>query len=125
MPNMKQRISTITIKGAPLTTEQLPKLDKWLRTLLWCFKVPGAAGDDDDEVPDDDPKFEIYRVKARLPMTNGKVKVVQGVRDVFEIRDSTVDAEEEKGADETKLVIIGRDLGPLDLEKSYCSFVES
>lgn len=122
---MKQRISTITIKGAPLKPKQLPKLDKWLRTLLWCFKVPGAAGDGDDEVPDDDPKFEIYRVKARLPMMDGKVKVVQGVRDVFEIRDSEEEAEEKKFADETKLVIIGRDLGPLDLNKSYRSFVEA
>lgn len=76
-------------------------------------------------MPDDDPKFEIYRVKARVPMTDGKVKVVQGVRDVFEIRDSEGGSEEEKGADETKLVIIGRDLGPLDLENSYCSFVET
>ena len=122
---MKQRISTVTIKGAPLKPNQLPKLDKWLRTLLWCFKVPGAAGDGDDEVPDDDPKFEIYRVKARLPMMDGKVKVVQGVRDVFEIRDSEEEAEQKKVADETKLVIIGRDLGPLDLNKSYRSFVEA
>lgn len=116
----------MTIKGAPLTPEQIPKLDQWFRTLLWCSKVPGANADDDEDVPDDAPKFEIYRAKARLPMRNGAVKVLQGVRDVFEIKDSEERAADDKeSGEETKVVIIGRDLGPLDLEASYRSKVEA
>lgn len=116
----------MTIKGASLTLEQIPKLDQWFRTLLWDSKVPGASQEDGQDVVDEAAKFEIYRVKARLLMADGTVKIVQGVRDVFEIRDSdekTGEGQEREG--ETKLVIIGRDLGPLDLEKSYRSSVEA
>ena len=124
--NIDQRISTVTIKGKPLTSEQIPKLDQWFRTLLWCSKVPGSDPNGDEDVPDDDPKFEIYRAKARLPLTDGTVKVLQGVRDVFEIKDSEELAEEGKEIEQhTKVVIIGRDLGSLELEASYRSKVEA
>lgn len=87
--------------------------------------MPGSDPNGDEDVPDDDPKFEIYRAKARLPLTDGTVKMLQGVRDVFEIKDSEERAEESKeGAKETKVVIIGRDLRSLDLEASYRSKVE-
>ena len=54
------------------------------------------------------------------------MKVLQGVRDVFEIKDSEELAEEgNENVEETKVVIIGRDLGSLDLEASYRANVEA
>lgn len=66
-------------------------------------------------------EFEVYRLKARIPLTDGSVKIVQGVRDVFEIKDTPEGDEAALDETEAKLVIIGRDIGGLDLEDSYFS----
>ena len=55
----------------------------------------------------------IHRLKGRLFTTNGAVKMIQGVREVFEIVDMDGGRSGGKGVgsrDEGKLVLIGRGL---------------
>lgn len=77
---------------------------------------------------DDRGQIEVHRLKARLPLSNGEVKIVQGVREVFEILDSlessnsTVDvALQKKG----KIVLIGRRLIDVPFEASFLNTVIS
>jgi G3E family GTPase len=52
--------------------------------------------------------FEIHRLKGILVLQDGSCKIIQAVREVFEIRDS----EPKTGGDgDCKLVLIGRGLG--------------
>jgi hypothetical protein len=74
-------------------------------------------------VNSDSPQFEIHRLKARIHVTDGSIKMIQGVREVFEITDSIealarhntqVSAEKPtqsaSGSAPGKMVLIGRDL---------------
>ena len=85
--------------------------------MLWNSNLPGS------EVPNAASEFEIHRVKGRIRFKDGSIKLIQGVRDVFEILDANDSATEagappaeqdavRKGEDLTvgKLVLIGRGL---------------
>lgn len=51
--------------------------------------------------------FDIHRLKGILVLSDGSTKIIQAVRDVFEIRDS----EPADGKTQCKIVLIGRGLG--------------
>jgi hypothetical protein len=57
----------------------------WLRCLLWDSTLAGVGLDHKDS---DAASFEIHRLKARLTLSNGDLKIVQGVREIFEILDA-------------------------------------
>lgn len=81
----------------------LERLDEWLRSVLWESKLPGAA---------DVKGWEIHRIKGRIRVDNGATKMLQGVREIFELIDAVAGSQasaedEEKG----KIVIIGRNVG--------------
>jgi G3E family GTPase len=63
-------------------------------------------------VPDSHPTdFDIHRLKGILVTEDGSEKIIQAVRDVFEIRDpESAPAAERKM--QCKIVLIGRGLGP-------------
>jgi hypothetical protein len=112
-----------------LKQDQLSKLDAWLRTLLWDAKLPGIGTADSSMMQNEPQSFEIYRLKARILLDNGAVKIVQGVREVFEISDAP---EDKKAAgngsaltDQGKLVFVGRNIAGLALEASYFSIIHS
>jgi hypothetical protein len=70
--------------------------------------------------------FEIHRLKAKLPLSNGDIKIVQGVREVFEILDAP------KSDDSTpeipspgKIVLIGRNLQGVPFEESFINTINS
>ncbi|PCD39977.1 hypothetical protein FGRA07_01248 [Fusarium graminearum] len=71
-------ISTVNIPVGRLEPEQLDTVDRWLRSVLWDSKLPDAK---------EERNFEIHRSKGRLVFANGDVKMLQGVREVFEIND--------------------------------------
>ncbi|EFW98480.1 vitamin b12 biosynthesis, cobw-like protein [Grosmannia clavigera kw1407] len=105
-------ISTHTIELGVLELQQVYKLDAWLRSLLWEGQLPFPNGPQTG--------FEIHRLKGRLVLQDGTDKVVQGVRELFEIFDSpspsatqTTDAPQQ-----SKLVLIGRRLGQFAFEQS-------
>jgi G3E family GTPase len=98
-----------------------------LRSVLWDSKLPGQESFDSSVVHFEQQIFEIYRLKGRIPLSDGIVKIVQGVREVFEISDAP---EQRKDADmvtastdQGKLVFIGRNIAGLQLEASYFSVI--
>jgi len=106
-------ISTVTIVAPILKVDQLLKLDAWLRAVLWNSELPGI------EHSSIKYNLEIHRIKARLPFSNGDVKIVQGVREVFEISDAPNANGSDSLLSEGKIVIIGKGLVATDLEKSF------
>ncbi|CRG86936.1 COBW domain-containing protein 6 [Talaromyces islandicus] len=118
------KISTIALTHSKIGPEQIPHVDEWLRSVLWESILPVAPGEE-TPVPD----FEIHRLKGILALTDGSFKVIQAVRDVFEIRDSVNrerQQDDEEAPDHCKIVVIGRDLGQsMDpWERSFKSFME-
>lgn len=68
--------------------------------------------------------FEVHRLKGRLAMEHGRTKIIQGVRELFEIFDSP-DPSHGDGADSIgKVVLIGRHVTDYDFERSLLSVVK-
>ncbi|KAI0132544.1 COBW domain-containing protein [Xylariales sp. AK1849] len=112
-------ISTVTIDVPLLRPEQLPDIDGWLRSVLWEGQVP-------DVETNQNAAWEIHRLKARLVFKNGDVKMVQGVREVFEIFDAPNSIHGDENSPKSgKIVLIGRQLQGLDLERSFLSATKS
>ncbi|KAI1133096.1 CobW/HypB/UreG, nucleotide-binding domain-containing protein [Nemania abortiva] len=72
-------ISTVSFSIPLLDTSRLREIDGWLRSVLWESEVPSASSEP--------AKCEIHRLKARLVFDDGNTKVIQGVREIFEIID--------------------------------------
>ncbi|EED20743.1 CobW domain protein [Talaromyces stipitatus ATCC 10500] len=106
------KISTIALTHPRISPDQIPRVDEWLMSVLWksVIKYPGDAQNTQK------PGFEIHRLKGILALTDGTFKIIQAVREMYEIRDSE---NRESKDDETdvpdhcKIIIIGRDLGTL------------
>ena len=111
-----KNISTMSIPLDTLGDGQVEKLDAWLRSVLWDNKLPGDK--DSHAVP-----FEIHRLKGRIAMPDGRVKVIQGVRELFEIFVPPVNADGEETATSSKLVLIGRHLKDFDFSGSLATAV--
>ncbi|KAK8243341.1 COBW domain-containing protein [Phyllosticta capitalensis] len=104
-------IATITISIPPLSPAGLDALDAWLRAVLWDETLPAPSPNDSSY---HSPKFEIHRTKGRVPMADGSaLKLIQGVREVFEILDAkdspgAADGGGQKTTGGGKIVLIGR-----------------
>lgn len=72
--------------------------------------------------------FEIHRLKAKLYMQDGSAKIVQGVREVFEIFDAPQQPSHEdveaSSATEGKVVLIGRNLQAELFQESLSAALE-
>ncbi|KAF2091791.1 vitamin b12 biosynthesis, cobw-like protein [Saccharata proteae CBS 121410] len=111
-------ISTITISLPPLSLDKLDLLDAWLRSVLWESVLPSPQPSSNTASTlaptPSHPSFEIHRTKGRIPLTGnpgGSLKLIQGVREVFEILDAplgTDGGEGEGKAEVGKVVLIGR-----------------
>ncbi|KAH6685670.1 COBW domain-containing protein [Plectosphaerella plurivora] len=97
-------ISTVSIPMPALPPAKVTLVDKWLRSILWQREVPG----DETATP------EVHRTKGRIVFEDGSMKMVQGVREIFEILDS----DEKAGGATGKIILIGRNLQGVDFEKS-------
>ncbi|EHA22813.1 hypothetical protein ASPNIDRAFT_175519, partial [Aspergillus niger ATCC 1015] len=98
--HMDPSISTIALTTPPITPAQVARVDTWLQSVLWDSTMPLAA-----EVSGP-TGFDIHRLKGILVLSDGSTKIIQAVRDVFEIRDS----EPADGKTQCKIVLIGRGL---------------
>lgn len=109
--NWRQSISTVTIPVAPLRPDQLTKVDQWLRAILW-----------DSTLPESDAKqtFEVHRSKGRLVFADRSVKLLQGVREIFELIDlpSDENASNSQNGD-GKIILIGRNISGVDFTGSF------
>ncbi|KAL2012519.1 hypothetical protein VTN00DRAFT_44 [Thermoascus crustaceus] len=115
-------ISTISISHPQIPASKIPLVDAWLRSVLWDNRLPPPSPSSPDDTstsnPDSDPipsDFEIHRLKGVLIISDGTLKAIQAVREVFEIRDTERGhGAREPGARENdmcKIVLIGRGLG--------------
>ncbi|KAF0330182.1 cobW domain-containing protein [Colletotrichum asianum] len=111
--HLDSTISTVSIPVPRLGPSQLANVDKWLRKILWDRRLPG----------DDKTVLEVHRAKGRLVFENGDVKLMQGVREIFEILDSPDQTREAVG--EGKIILIGRYLQGVDFEKSLLESLKS
>lgn len=96
----------------PIAAGKVPKVDEWLRSVLWESVLPKPAHSISSESHPTD--FEIHRLKGILYLDDGSSKIIQAVRDVFEIRDSEPwkRNDQESSVVQCKIVLIGRGLGP-------------
>ncbi|OJZ91823.1 hypothetical protein ASPFODRAFT_234553 [Aspergillus luchuensis CBS 106.47] len=102
--HMDPSISTIALTTPPITPAQVSRVDTWLQSVLWDSVMPLA------EEVSGPTGFDIHRLKGILVLSDGSTKIIQAVRDVFEIRDS----EPADGKNQCKIVLIGRGLGGAD-----------
>ncbi|KAB8349798.1 hypothetical protein FH972_023811 [Carpinus fangiana] len=104
-------ISTITLRIPALEDgeEGLERLDAWLRGVCWegMFSDTGEKGG-----------FDVHRIKGRIPLTDGKLKILQGVREVFDLTDAVTNDTANGASTEGKIVVIGRGLNAARWQKS-------
>jgi hypothetical protein len=106
-----------------LKRTQLPILDEWLRSILWDLKIPKTNPNSACDTP---RTFEVHRLKARLPVDDGTVKIVQGVREIFEIIDAPqVTKVRNASCERGKLVFVGRNIAGVAFEESYLRVINS
>ena len=99
-----------------MAAEQVDKVDEWLQSVLWENELPGDSGEHD-------APFDIHRLKGRLLLQDGSQKMVQGVREIFEIMDGPPVETDELEAG--KLVLIGRRLEDFGFQESLLRAVGS
>ncbi|KAK0629881.1 CobW/HypB/UreG, nucleotide-binding domain-containing protein [Bombardia bombarda] len=110
--HLDQAISTLSVVLPALTSGQVDAVDAWLRSVLWESELPNQSDTQG-------PAFEIHRLKGRLILENGSEKMVQGVRELFEIFDSPLQPSSSSSSQGSgKLVLIGRHLANLDFQTS-------
>ncbi|PHH90474.1 hypothetical protein CDD83_3569 [Cordyceps sp. RAO-2017] len=101
-------IATICIPVPRLQPHQLDDVDRWLRSVLWENRLPEASSQGD---------FEIHRSKGRIILQDGSVRMLQGVREVFELTEAP--KLEEAQPAEGKIILIGRRVAGVDFEGSF------
>ncbi|KAL8966399.1 MAG: hypothetical protein Q9197_006009 [Variospora fuerteventurae] len=127
--NACQSISTLTFQVPLLNAQQLNKLEGWLRSVLWESVLPSAGASS----PKAQQAFTIHRTKGRILVSDGRVLMIQGVREIFEMIDQTPPSRSEQGnvvadddgggAAKGKIVLIGTGLAGLPFETSLAGFL--
>ncbi|KAJ5907691.1 hypothetical protein N7495_000373 [Penicillium taxi] len=121
--HMDPAISTIALLTPPIPVSKVPQVDAWLRSVLWESNLPVPSNSLSKSQPTD---FEIHRLKGILALDDGSRKIIQAVRDMFEIRDSEPSQGDEPLTVQCKIVLIGRGLGSSvdPWQESFESFVK-
>lgn len=110
---MLQTIGTISLMLPPLGQDGYAKLEAWLRSVCWETTLPSTTLR--ASVSGVGDNIEVHRIKGRIIVTDGRTFMLQGVREVFEL----VDTSEHSGGGsreasalnrEGKIVVIGRGL---------------
>ncbi|KAI5303462.1 Carbon-nitrogen hydrolase [Ascosphaera pollenicola] len=96
-------ISTHTLTLPPLTPSQLTSIDSWLRSVLWEQQLPVPGDSNEDKTG-----FEIHRLKGLLILEDGTFRVIQAVREIFEIIEAVEPPNQP--VNQCKIVLIGRGL---------------
>jgi len=111
--HLDSAIGTMSLILPALDERQLQNLDAWLRSVLWSNELPGS---------DVAAKWDIHRVKGRLTKQDGRIKMLQGVREIFELIDGAAvkgDAHSAAGTESGKIVIIGRNIGDQQTSSAF------
>ena len=94
-------ISTVSLPFPPFDLQKLNLLENWLQSLLW------------DDGSKEKNEYEIHRLKGYVPITDGTARIVQGVREIFDIIE--VDGASRGGQGEGRIVLIGKGLENIPL----------
>ena len=81
--------------------------------MLWEEELPGSVTY---------TKFEIHRLKGRIHVRDGKVLLLQGVRNVYELTEGN--GGEGEGRGDSKLVLIGRGVEQEAFRESLLAVLE-
>lgn len=102
------RISTIAFSFARVTTEQLGRFESWVQQILWENELEGS-------------QIEVHRLKGRFILEDGSAKILQGVREAYEIVDMREEPEPEllETKYPSKLVFIGKHLQKDKIKRSF------
>lgn len=92
-------------------------VDKWLRRVLWDNELP-------NDTAEHKSSFEIHRLKGRLALEDGTTKIIQGVRELFEIFDAPTSSEGDGASQAGKIVLIGRHVIDFNFEKSLLAAIK-
>lgn len=118
---LNKTISTVSLVVPPLSEAELQQLDTWFQKVLWESTLPF---EDDSRSKPNAIRFMVHRLKGRLVLRSGQTKMVQGVREVFEITDSKDGSGDSSIAQhaEGKLVLIGKHVSDVPWQESlqYC-----
>ncbi|TIA98426.1 hypothetical protein E3P96_03172 [Wallemia ichthyophaga] len=113
-------ISSIHLQTPPLSTAKYATLDKWLRCVLWESTLPCI----EDLVEKND--MEILRTKGVVSVLGDGVHILQGVRDMYELK--RVSAGKEGDTDTRapgKIVFIGKNVDHRLFATSFSRYMES
>ncbi|WVQ73137.1 hypothetical protein IAR50_002701 [Cryptococcus sp. DSM 104548] len=100
------KITTALVPLPPLSTAQYARLDEFLESLLWSGSYPSR-----DPAAEKRDAPEILRTKGYIALQDGKAYVLQGVVDLFEMKEVKEGGEGEGEKVEGKVVFIGRGVG--------------
>lgn len=95
-------ISTVAVPLPVLDAHQVARLDSLLRSLLWDGVLPSSPASN---------KADILRTKGLFHTAEGTEHVIQGVREIYEMKEVLSARAAEAKRIEGKLVFIGRNLG--------------
>lgn len=98
-------IGTVTLTLDTLDASGMEKVDKWLQMVLWTSSAPGFP-----EIKG----WEVHRTKGRLSQVDGRVTMVQGVREIFELIEGGAQGEDDTSSS-SKIVLIGRGVAATDV----------
>ncbi|WVW84779.1 hypothetical protein I302_106814 [Kwoniella bestiolae CBS 10118] len=102
-PTHTNGISTILIPLPTLSQRQWLRLNEFLESVLWDNKFPGSK----KACP------EILRSKGYIKLDDGRAYVLQGVADLFELKELSENQDKDGGEGEGqgKVVFIGKNVG--------------
>ncbi len=100
-------MSTIKLVFRSIGLNEVAKIEEWLRAVLWEYRLPHIS-----ETSPSVKDFSVHRTKGRVHVSGSGIKMIQGVREVFDIVELEGTRQEplEAGSDSSKLVLIGREL---------------
>ncbi|RMY94640.1 hypothetical protein D0864_05497 [Hortaea werneckii] len=111
--HLDSAIGTMSLSLPILGEDVLGRLDAWLRSVLWESSLPGH---------EEKKGWEIHRTKGRLVMSDGRTKMLQGVREIFELIDgASVQEDAHAGSEQQggRIVIIGRNVGGESIASAF------
>lgn len=113
--HLDPRIGTVSLSLPALNPKQLQDLDAWLRAVLWESTLPGAEGTGG---------WGVHRTKGRIWLDGGGMKMLQGVREIFELIDGDV-KESRRSEEAGRIVFIGRDISGEEKRVAFQSSLDT
>ncbi|KAF9582592.1 COBW domain-containing protein 1 [Lunasporangiospora selenospora] len=114
--HLDKSITTTTITFHTPTVSQ-KAFEHWLQTLLWEHRIPDSEPSLEEETPSEEDtanRLDILRVKGILKPSErpfGTRVVVQGVQELYDIKDAVSTPDQEELINAGRVVFIGRGLG--------------